>query len=118
MNSHAILGKEIAAPFVPNLEEHNFDASELGDDEEEFTALVHEDIARATLKKHHQYKEYYTSPLLTDHANPILPLPPLASLQEAKENSTPQEPLSKLKRNISKERLKEIVRSHNILQRV
>jgi serum/glucocorticoid-regulated kinase 2 len=46
VSSSAIVGKEVKAPFVPNLLEYNFDTTELGDDEEEFTALVHEDICR------------------------------------------------------------------------
>lgn len=31
-------------PFAPNLQDYNFDTSELGDDEEEYTALVYENI--------------------------------------------------------------------------
>jgi hypothetical protein len=33
VKSASILSKEIKCPHVPNLEEYNFDATELGDDE-------------------------------------------------------------------------------------
>ena len=57
-------------PFVPNLEDYNFDATELGDDEEEFTGMVHEDISPEGCVQ--SYKEYHRSGVLSEVAHPIV----------------------------------------------
>lgn len=71
VNAPAVLAKQLPPPHAPKLEDYNFDTSELGDDEQEFTALVHEDINREA-KKQTYYQEFYKSTLLTNYSNPIL----------------------------------------------
>jgi hypothetical protein len=66
-----ILSKEMKVPFAPNLLDYNFDTSELGDDEEEYTALVHENINQE-LKKESFYKEYYKSETLSNFKRPFI----------------------------------------------
>lgn len=43
INSEIVLSKKLVPPYIPSLEEFNFDENELGDDEAEFTqALLQE----------------------------------------------------------------------------
>ena len=63
VKSAEILDKSVKSPFIPNLEEYNFDLTQLGDDQEEFTALVRED----TSKKNCIVKSYIQCKVNKDH---------------------------------------------------
>ncbi len=44
VNSKDILAKKPACPYPPNLEDHNFDTNELGEDEAIFTKRVKKEL--------------------------------------------------------------------------
>ena len=64
-----ILGKQMEVPYAPSLLDYNFDATELGDDEQEYSALVHEEVTSEGCRA--GYREYHRSEALSHHRNPM-----------------------------------------------
>lgn len=82
VNASEILGKNCKSPWVPNLREYNFDSTELGDDEEEFTALVRVDCSG----KNCIHQEYISSKARSHELDQYLSEIMVKVDQEQKEN--------------------------------
>lgn len=68
INSEIVLSKKLVPPYIPSLDEFNFDENELGDDEAEFTqallqeAMIHPSKERLIFKDFDFDNEYHLRP--------------------------------------------------------